>query len=105
MLQAGFAERAEMLSPIEWVYCIALLVVTAVCVFGALSPQYEDTLMQHVGMATTAFGALAEVWLTFHGLERLQGASIFAVGVSIFALGTVLKRLPTSDRFTRYIKN
>lgn len=89
---------------LEWLYCAALLIVAVICAVGALHPRYQDTVLQHAGMAATCCGALAEIYLTYRGMERLHGATLFAVGVALFALGTFLKKLPTSEFLRRYTK-
>lgn len=81
------------MSPMEVLYIVGLVVTGAICVVGALHPRYHDNLVQHIGMATVVFGAVAEVYLTLHGQERQQGAVVFASGVACFAVGTLLKRV------------
>jgi hypothetical protein len=90
--------------PLEWLYCAALLITAVVAAVGALHPRYEDTLLQHIGMALTCTGAMAEIYLTYRGMERMHGATLFAVGVALFALGTFLKKLPTNEFLRRYTK-
>lgn len=84
------------------VFAISVAAILAVCVLGVLHPRYEDNLVQRAGMAVAALGALAELWWQYHGHFKPDAADVvFAGGVALFAIGTVLKKVLAPRRRRR----
>lgn len=80
-------------------YLLALLVTSVVCLLGVLHPRYQDNLLQRLGMAVACLGAVAELWTTLEGVVRVNAHIVSSVGVALFAVGTVLKKV--RGRFMR----
>lgn len=79
------------MQPILYAVCVGI--VLAVCVLGVLHPRYEDNLIQRIGLSVGALGSMAELW--FFVFERFVPDAadlLFAGGVALFCIGTVIKK-------------
>ena len=75
----------------ELIYCTALSVVSMVCGLAVLHPRYEDNLVQRIGLALAGVGSFGLTLAILLGAQQLNASTLFAVGVAVFALGTVWK--------------
>lgn len=79
------------------VHELALAVITVCCVLGVFSARYNDTFFQRIGLGLTALGCVSEIVLLLIGGDTDPARTLSAVGVAVYGLGTVLKRMRYPD--------
>lgn len=78
----------------ELLYCITLSVVAIVCAIAVLHRNYDDNLLQRLGMALTSFGAVGDVFAASNNAHSHNALTLLAVGLALFALGSVWRHRP-----------
>lgn len=80
------------------IYLVALAVLGSICLLGTFHSAYDDTLLQRISMTVVAFGCVAEINAVSSGYSHPKAVTTVVCGVALFAVATVLKRLPRLHR-------
>ena len=68
-----------------------LLVVMLGCVGGVVSYQFDDTLLQRLGMAVACLGALVQTLFLLDAPKADPHAALLYAGLAVYAPGTAIK--------------
>jgi hypothetical protein len=73
-------------------YSVALIVIAASCLLAVLYQDFEDNLMQRVGLSSAFLGAVARLSELFeHSPNETHARYLFTYGLAVYCLGTVFK--------------
>lgn len=73
-------------------YLLVLAAVAVICLVLVLSPRYDDTLLQRLGMIASSLGAFGEVNAVMRERSSSTATIVISVGVALYIIGTLRKR-------------
>jgi hypothetical protein len=82
-------EKVERL--MDYLYLPALLALICITLAGIFYHDFDDNLMQRIGLAVTCFGAVMRLGTLLSGHDLVPPRDILTMGSSLFAIGTAYK--------------
>lgn len=71
--------------------CIATLLITSVlCIVGSFSPQFQDNLLQRIGMSVIGFSSSVQAARIYDTDRTTTLEFLIYLGVLMFAFGTFI---------------
>jgi hypothetical protein len=74
-------------------YLLTLLVLAVVCALGVFHKNYDDTVLQRIGMVGVIISAVAEMNVVWNDRFTSNPRMMLVGFVALYAVATVIKRM------------
>lgn len=85
----------------QTIYIAAVFISAILAIVGVLHAQFDDNVIQRLGLSMVGFAACVELWLMFKESDccaLANSRNLFVIGCAIYGMGTALKVIKHRDR-------